>query len=102
MRNFHNTFFTARRRIAEAADKQAKLHHIDMKLVDYDTESEMDSFYNGAYSSGSAMKVSPRSPVRKPVGYFGNTSNYKSKPKPFYSKVNSTFVQKQFSLYEPM
>jgi len=41
-------FFSARRKIAQAAVSVSKNHSIGMKLLDYDSDEEKSQYYSGA------------------------------------------------------
>jgi hypothetical protein len=47
-KNQQREFFSARRKIAQAAVSVAKNHSIGMKLLDYDSDEEKSNFYSGA------------------------------------------------------
>lgn len=50
-RNSQRNFFEARRNIAKAACDVAKNHHINMHLIDDDSDDERDNFYSGRSTS---------------------------------------------------
>ena len=100
-------FFSARRRIAEAACKQAKVASIPMEMVDYDSDEERKNFFSNTTKAntkwGSALaettfkqgsfvtkKFVPKVPTN--IWYAKVHKEYSFKKSPSKTVVRPTFT----------
>ena len=91
-RNDQRQFFHARKCIAEAACKQAKVHQIDMEMVDYDEDVERSNYLNNT-SNASTKWSSLLSETTHKEGSFVN-----KKLPAVPAKIWSSRIHKDFSL----
>ena len=92
-RSDQRQFLQARKRIAEAACHQAKVHQIDMEMVDYDEDEERSNYLNNI-SSASTKWSSQLSETTHREGSYVNKKALPALP----AKIWSSKIHKDFSL----